>query len=103
MYLKFRYLNIITHNGIIYFYILFQLSIINRVQINKKLRNLLFLCTFSACKSNKACRKIYERLVAKGKSKKLVLIAVANKLLKQTFAIAKAGRPYGENFVSKLA
>ena len=49
---------------------------------NKKLRNLLFLCAFSACKHNKACREIYERIVNKGKSKKLALIAVANKLLK---------------------
>jgi transposase len=70
---------------------------------NKKLRNLLFLCAFSACKHNKACREIYERIVAKGKSKKLALIAVANKLLKQAFAIAKSGLPYDENFVSKLA
>lgn len=70
---------------------------------NKKLRNLLFLCAFSACKHNKACREIYERIVAKGKSKKLALIAVSNKLLKQAFAIAKSGLPYDENFVSKLA
>jgi len=70
---------------------------------NKKLRNLLFLGAFSACKYNKACREIYERIVAKGKSKKVALIAVANKLLKQAFAIAKSGLPYDENFVSKLA
>ena len=70
---------------------------------NKKLRNLLFLWAFSACKHSKACRAIYERIVAKGKSKKLALIAVANKLLKQAFAIAKSGLPYDENFVSKLA
>lgn len=70
---------------------------------NKKLRNLLFLCAFSACKYNKACMEIYERIVAKGKSKKVALIAVANKLLKQAFAIAKSGLPYDENFVSKLA
>ena len=70
---------------------------------NKKLRNLLFLCAFSACKYNKACKEIYERIVAKGKSKKLALIAVANKLLKQTFAIAKSGRPYDENYRSTLA
>lgn len=70
---------------------------------NKKLRNLLFLCAFSACKHNKACREIYERIVAKGKSKKLALIAVSNKLLKQAFAIAKSGLPYDENFVSRLA
>ena len=69
---------------------------------NKKLRNLLFLCSFSACKYNKACREIYERIVNKGKSKKLALMAVANKLLKQAFAIAKSGNPYDENYVSKL-
>jgi hypothetical protein len=41
--------------------------------------------------------------VAKGKSKKLALIAVANKLLKQAFAIAESGLPYDENYVSVLA
>ncbi len=70
---------------------------------NKKLRNLLFMCAFSACKYNKSCSAIYDRLLAKGKSKKLALIAVANKLLKQAFAIAKSGRSYDEHFVSKLA
>jgi len=69
---------------------------------NKKLRNLLFLCSFSACKHNKACRELYERIVNKGKSKKLALIAVANKLLKQCFAIAKSGRTYDESYVSVL-
>ena len=70
---------------------------------NKKLRNLLFLCSFNACKDNKACRALYERIINKGKSKKLALIAVANKLLKQCFAIAKSGIPYDETFVSVLA
>ena len=69
---------------------------------NKKLRNLLFLCAFSACKYNRACRELYERIIAKGKSKKLALIAVSNKLLKQAFAIVKTGLPYDEHFVSSL-
>ena len=69
---------------------------------NRKLRNLLFLCSFNACKYNKSCRELYERIVNKGKSKKLALIAVCNKLLKQCFAIAKSGRPYDETYVSKL-
>lgn len=70
---------------------------------NRKLRNLLFLCSFSACTQNKACREIYERLVNKGKSKKLALIAVSNKLLKQSFAIAKSGNSYDETHVSVLS
>jgi len=69
---------------------------------NRKLRNLLFLCSFTACKHNKGCREIYERIVNKGKSKKLALIAVSNKLIKQCFAIAKSGNPYDENHVSIL-
>jgi len=43
------------------------------------------------------------RLVEKGKSKKLALIAVANKLLKQAFAIVKSGLKYDEKHISKLA
>jgi len=69
---------------------------------NRKLRNLLFLCSFNACKHNKACKEVYERIVNKGKSKKLALIAVSNKLLKQSFATAKPGRPYDETYVSVL-
>ena len=69
---------------------------------NQKLRNLLFMCSFNACKYNKACREIYERIVAKGKSKKLALIAVCNKLLKQAFAIAKSGLTYDGNYKSTL-
>ena len=70
---------------------------------NRKLRNLLFLCSFTACKHNKGCREIYERIVNKGKSKKLALIAVSNKLIKQSFAIAKSGLPYDETYVSVLS
>jgi transposase len=69
---------------------------------NQKLRNLLFMCSFNACKYNKACRDLYERLVAKGKSKKLALIAVCNKLLKQAFAIAKSGLIYDDTYRSIL-
>jgi len=67
---------------------------------NQKLRNLLFMCSFTACIHNKACREIYQRIVAKGKSKKLALMAVCNKLLKQAFAIAKSGLIYEESYKS---
>ena len=69
---------------------------------NPKLINLLFMCSFTACKHHKACRDIYERIIAKGKSKKLALIAVCNKLLKQAFAVATSGLPYDENYASRL-
>lgn len=69
---------------------------------NTKLRNLLFLCSFNACKYNKSCEALYNRIIAKGKSKKLALIAVCNKLLKQAFSIVKNGIPYDETFKSTL-
>ena len=69
---------------------------------NRKLRNLLFMCSFNACKHNKACKELYDRIVAKGKSKKLALIAVCNKLLKQVFAIARSGLVYDETHRSAL-
>ena len=63
------------------------------------IRMLLYMCARSAKKYNRACRELYERLLAKGKAKKLALIAVANKLLKQAFAIVKNKSAYVENYV----
>ena len=67
---------------------------------NNSIRNLLFMCSFTASERNKACSELFDRIVAKGKSKKLALIAVANKLLKQAFAIAKSKMKYQENHMS---
>lgn len=53
-----------------------------------KIRAMLYVCAWSAKKCNKSCKELYDRLVEKGKSKKLALIAVVNKILKQAFAIA---------------
>jgi hypothetical protein len=41
--------------------------------------------------------------VNKGKSKKLALVAVSNKLLKQSFAIAKSGIPYDPEYRSSIS
>jgi len=60
------------------------------------------MCSFNACKYNRACKVLFDRIVAKGKSKKLALIAVCNKLLKQAFSIVKNGIPYNNEFRSTL-
>lgn len=67
---------------------------------NGVMRSLLFMCSFTASQRNKACRELYTRLVSKGKSKKVALIAVVNKLLKQSLAIAKSGTTYEEGYQS---
>ncbi|WP_245897124.1 transposase [Hymenobacter nivis] len=81
-------------------------SIRGRVRITKMggglIRGKLFMCSFSAKRSNAACSALFDHLVAKGKNKKLALIAVCNKLLKQAFAIIKSGVPYQADFISSL-
>jgi transposase len=63
-----------------------------------RIRAMLYICSWSAKRCNKACKELYERLVAKGKAKKLALIAVANKLLKQAFSIATQKTKYNEDY-----
>lgn len=82
-------------------------SVRGRSRIGKNghpaVRNHLFLCSFTACMYNPQCKALYERIVAKGKSKKLALIAVSNKLIKQAFGIAKSGLYYDESYRGRLA
>ena len=66
----------------------------------KPIRDVLYMCAMSAMKTNTACKLLYERLKAKGKSGKLALIAVCNKLLKQVFAVVKNNTLYQPNYCS---
>lgn len=56
------------------------------------------MASLSASKHNPQCNILYERLLEKGKDKKLIQIAVAHKLLRQIFAIAKYGRVYDPHY-----
>jgi transposase len=58
------------------------------------IRALMYMCACSASRWNKSCKELYDRLVGRGKAKKLALIAVANKLVRQAFAIATQNKPY---------
>lgn len=66
-------------------------------------RNHLFMCSFTACVHNPQCKALYDRIVGKGKSKKLALIAVCNKLIKQAYGIAKSGLDYDRNYIGRLS
>ncbi|MCF6297385.1 MAG: IS110 family transposase [Flavobacteriaceae bacterium] len=65
---------------------------------NPLIRKKLFMCSLQASRYNKSCIDLYQRLVAKGKPKKVALIAVVNKLLKISYAIAKSGLPYDREY-----
>jgi transposase len=72
-----------------------------------RLRKVLYMAAWSAKRFNKACQALYQRLLQKGKPTKVALIAVANKLIKQAFAIAKSKTKYQDdfkpNFISQKA
>lgn len=82
-------------------------SIRGKVRISKiggkQLRHTLYMCALNAKVTNAACKELNDRLVAKGKNKKLAIIAVCNKLLKQVFAVVKSGVMYQDNYPKKIA
>lgn len=69
---------------------------------NAQVRKLLYMCSLSAKKYNKPCKEMSDRLTRKGKHNMVVLIAIANKLIKQAFAIAKSETLYDENYQPKV-
>lgn len=63
-----------------------------------QIRKLLYMCSWTAKFCNKACKEMYDRLKAKGKPERVIKVAIANKLLKQAFAIVMAKQKYIENY-----
>ena len=82
-------------------------SIRGKVRICKQggslLRHTLYMCALNAKETNGACKELFDRLVAKGKNKKLAVIAVANKLLKQVFGVVKNESLFDRNYYKKVA
>jgi transposase len=68
---------------------------------NPYARKILYMTALSAIRFNKYCRELYERLVSKGKAKKLALVAVAHKLLRQAYGVLKSRRSFDENFCTE--
>jgi len=68
-----------------------------------RLRKLLYLCAWSAKRFNTQCQEMYQRLKAKAKPEKVIKVAIANKLLRQAFAIGKSLRIYQTNYAPALA
>lgn len=68
---------------------------------NGNVRKQMYISAWSAKFHNKACAEMYERLAEKGKPERVIKIAIANKLLKQAFAIVKTGKFYDETYISQ--
>jgi len=68
-----------------------------------RLRKLLYLCSWSAKKYNAQCKEMYVRLKAKAKPERVIKIAIANKLLRQAFAVGKNLTNYKQNYQPTFA
>lgn len=66
------------------------------------IRGMLYVCSWTAMKHNTSCKELYLRLLAKGKPKKLALIAVCNKLLRICFGVVKSKTAYQQDFQKNL-
>lgn len=69
---------------------------------NKTIRKLLYMCALSAKNYNPVCKALYQRFLEKGKAKKIGLIAVANKLLKQAFALIQNKTQFDKNYANSF-
>ncbi len=63
-----------------------------------RMRQLLYLCSWSAKRCNPPCRALHQRLAAAGKPRKLINIAIAHKLLRQAYAVATQKTVFNPNF-----
>lgn len=63
-----------------------------------RLRQLLYLCSWTAKSCNPACKALYARLKALGKPSKVINIAIAHKLLRQAFAVATTSRSFSAEY-----
>lgn len=68
---------------------------------HRLIRHIFYMAALSASRYNPYARAQYERLIAHGKSKKQALIAVANKLLRQAFAVIKSRKPFDPHYLEK--
>ena len=63
-------------------------------------RGLLYVAAWTASRFNTKCGETYTRLRQNGKPGKLAMIAVANKLVRQAFAVVTHDKEYVDGFVS---
>ena len=62
-----------------------------------RMRQLVYLCSWTAKRCNPACKQLYQRLQASGKPTKVINIAIAHKLLRQAWAVATQNVNFNPN------
>jgi len=67
------------------------------------LRSQLYIAAVSSIACNSACRKTFRKMKERGKAGKVAIIAIANKLIRQAYAVVVNDQPYIDGYVSSLA
>lgn len=65
------------------------------------LRAQLYVAAFASLKCNRECKACFDRLRSRGKPGKVAVVAVANKLIRQAFAVIAHDTPYIDGFKSE--
>ena len=68
-----------------------------------RLRGQFYMCAVVAIKYNPDCKAFYNRLKESGKPSKVALIAVANKLIRQLYAVLTKKEAYVPSFCTKAS
>jgi transposase len=68
----------------------------------KRLKSLFHLAAMSAIRSKGELQDYYQRKIATGKNKMLVLNAVRNKIIHRIFAVIRRGEKYDKNYTPML-
>ena len=64
------------------------------------LRSQLYIGDMASLRCNTECKACFERLRSNGKPGKVAIIAVANKLIRQAFAVVTQEKPYVDGYKS---
>ena len=67
---------------------------------DSSLRSQLYIAACSSLRCNAECRACFDRLRSKGKPGKVAIVAVANKLIRQAFAVVTQEKPYVDGYIS---
>jgi len=71
-------------------------------QARKSLKTLLHMAAMSALQVKGELQDYYQRKVAQGKNKMLVINALRNKLIHRVYAVIKRGKKYNKKYMLTL-
>jgi transposase len=63
-----------------------------------RVRGALYMCAMNALRRNSQCRAMWNRMKAKGKHGKVIMVAIMSKLIRQMWSMVTSNQVYNPNF-----